>query len=167
MPIKTIEIGTVFGKLTVIEQLKPVDKASRCRCLCVCGNEITVKNANLKSGNTTGCRPCASRKVATKHGMSSIKEYRIWKHMKHRCLCKNADRFKYYGLIGVKIYQPWIESFQAFYEYVGKMPTAKHTLDRINPFGNYEPGNVRWATWKEQANNKRNNSKCAPKKVEQ
>lgn len=78
--------------------------------------------------------------------------------MKNRCLNKNYKEYKYWGGKGITIYQPWIDSFEDFLNYMGPKPSKKHSIDRFpNKNGNYEPGNCRWATGKEQQNNRTNN----------
>lgn len=90
-----------------------------------------------------------------KHGMWQSPEYSSWSGMKDRCSNPNNPRYKHYGGRGIKVYDEWKESFSAFYSYIGTKPTAEHSLDRIDVDGNYEPGNVRWATPQEQSYNKR------------
>lgn len=75
--------------------------------------------------------------------------------MLRRCYNPNADNYKWYGGRGVQVCDRWRKSFMAFYKDMGSKPTQKHTLDRIDPYGNYEPSNCRWATPKQQANNTR------------
>ena len=84
-------------------------------------------------------------------------EYIAWKCMKNRCLNKNYAGYRHYGGRGITIYDEWVHNFKAFYDYIGDKPEPKcdYSLDRINTNGNYEPGNVRWATWHEQASNRR------------
>ncbi len=93
-------------------------------------------------------------KISTLH-----EEYPIWAAIKDRCLNPNNQSYKYYGGRGIKIFIDWENSFESFFNYIGKRPSPKHSIDRIDVNGNYEPGNVRWATIKQQANNKRNSKK--------
>jgi len=85
------------------------------------------------------------------------KEYSAWHNIIDRCTNKNHKQFEHYGGSGIAICEEWRESFETFYNYIGPAPSPKHSIDRIDNSGNYEPGNVRWATWIEQARNKRNN----------
>jgi hypothetical protein len=81
--------------------------------------------------------------------------YRCWAMMKQRCLNPNYPDYFSYGGRGITIYPEWIDNYFAFYDYIGPRPSLNHTIDRIDVDGNYEPGNVRWATKSEQQRNKR------------
>lgn len=92
--------------------------------------------------------------------LKSLPEYGIWKQMRYRCSRPNHAKFKDYGGRGISVCAEWVADFGAFLAYVGHRPTEGHSLDRYpNNDGNYEPGNVRWATATEQANNRRQPSR--------
>jgi hypothetical protein len=99
-----------------------------------------------------------------KHGGIGTSEYLAWGSMKSRCLKENHPAYKHYVGRGITIHPAWLDDFQAFYEHVGPKPSPRHSLDRIDNSLGYFPGNVKWSTWKEQANNRRlppNGSACA------
>jgi hypothetical protein len=89
--------------------------------------------------------------------MNNERSYRTWYNMISRCKNKNNSSYKNYGGRGIKVCDRWLQSFENFYKDMGYPPTIKHTIDRINNDGNYEPSNCRWATHKIQQNNKSNN----------
>lgn len=150
--------GRRFGKLLIITI------AGKCRSgktlwlgECECGDRRTYRTGNLMAGQATKCRYCQN----TTHGHTKRKEivgtsrtYRTWDSMRSRCTRTNNIGYKYYGALGVTVCDRWLNSFDNFVLDMGERPEGK-TLDRINPFGNYEPGNCRWATPKEQQLNKR------------
>lgn len=92
------------------------------------------------------------------HGLTKSREYRIYCLMKGRCRNPNTPGYKNYGGRGIKVCDRWINSFENFLADIGNSPSNEYSLDRINNDGNYEPGNCRWATRKQQTNNKRGNS---------
>jgi len=90
-----------------------------------------------------------------KHKVLSPREYNTWINIKQRCYNKNDPAYKYYGGRGITLCKEWENSFEAFLNDVGRRPTSKHSIDRIDNSGNYEPSNCRWATHKEQGRNTR------------
>lgn len=90
-----------------------------------------------------------------RHGMTATKEHYCWLGLKQRCTNPKSRAFKYYGQRGIRVCKAWLKSFEAFLRDMGKAPTAKHSIDRINNDGNYTPANCRWATPKQQARNRR------------
>lgn len=147
-----------YGRFTIIGTALPDKNGNtKVRARCRCGNERNVLLFALRSGGSQSCG-CLQRERSTSHGQSGIPEYHIWAGMINRCENPNDTGFAYYGGRGIKICKRWRESFAAFIADVGLRPSPKYSIDRYpDNDGNYEPGNVRWATATEQNRNKQRN----------
>lgn len=163
--------GQQFGRLTVIRQDVPTPSGkTRWVCCCECQTEKSVQSSDLRSGKTRSCgclqreRSAIAGRANATHGMSRHSEpdptYVAWQGMKTRCLNQNTVDWPNYGGRGIIICPEWVDSFETFYACVGDRPGPDYSLDRIDTDGNYEPSNVRWATWKEQAASRRRLTHC-------
>lgn len=158
MPIELeIKQGEVFGRLSIIEELDRHNERRMFSCLCECGTICTAMLYKMRSGATKSCGCLKRSGMHVTHGLTRGEvppEYRIWTAIKSRCFNPQATAYIRYGGAGIVMVQAWRDNYEIFFAYVGSRPSSIHSIDRFpNNKGNYEPGNVRWATPIEQANN--------------
>lgn len=161
MPKLVNHAGKRFGRWTVLDYCNN----SLWRCCCDCGNEKNIKARYLTSGNSQSCGCLRNERVKaaswrmTIHGESRLggkgtKEYRTWQGVIRRCTSPKK-KYRNYSGRGIKICKHWRISFKNFLADVGRAPSTRHSIDRINVDGDYEPGNVCWSTPFDQVHNRR------------
>lgn len=154
--------GMRFGRLIVVCGAPNLrDGRTAWKCRCDCGNEKVVSGKELQNGSTKSCG-CLTREILiarnTKHGKRYTRLYRIWLMMKNRCSNSKDKFYKCYGGKGITVCDEWSKNFESFYNWAMSNGYASNlTLDRINTDLGYCPENCRWATAKQQANNKTTN----------
>lgn len=171
-------MGRRFGRLTVVapgpaQYTRDGHRRQAWLCKCDCGNETTVIGASLRSGHTASCgcfqRDCTSGRF-TKHGACAgrtvTRLYSVWRAMLARALDPRSGGYRYYGARGITICDEWANSFGAFEAwaysngYDENAPRGKCTIDRIDNYLGYCPGNCRWVDMAEQRRNQRPKSEA-------
>lgn len=152
--------GKRFNKLVAIS-FERDGKRTVWTCLCDCGATCLKESYSLRRSSRTascGCHmPALVSEANSTHKMTKSRVYRSWSAMKRRCYAPSDPAFFRYGGRGITVCAAWLSSFEQFFSDMGDPPTIKHSLDRIDVNGNYEPSNCRWATPKQQALNTRRN----------
>lgn len=162
-------VGHTFGRWLVL-RYSHSEKIKRITydywlCRCSCGTERPVAAPSLIAGKSRSCG-CLQKETAatllTTHGtfqsgQKKTSEYIAWQHMLGRCLNPTIPEYRNYGARGISICVRWRSSFKHFLDDMGLKPSPKHSLERINNNGNYEPANCKWDTRHNQQRNKRTN----------
>lgn len=165
---KLIEMsGQRYGRLTVLYRDGGRGEAVAWVCQCDCGNIVTRAGDKIRKGETRSCGCLVTDTLAARAGSNhplyrhghaardGTPEYHSWRSMRIRCSDPAHRYYRHYGGRGITVCERWANSFEAFLADMGCRPSPKHTLDRIDNDGDYEPGNCRWATQSTQVRNSR------------
>lgn len=154
--------GQRFGRLVALRKYEIPSKTTRWVCQCDCGNTTRSFKTALKNGVSQSCGCLRSElssaraktgNIRRSHGMTGSPEYGIWCTMRNRCEDPAVEKYSQYGGRGIKVCGRW-QKFENFIADMGERPSTKHSIERINNDGDYEPSNCRWATAQEQSYNK-------------
>lgn len=174
---RSIKAGERFARLTAVEFTgRSEGGAAIWRFRCDCGAEIERAAGPVKYGHCKSCGCFKRDRLRTNarrlsHGHTRVgkltPEWRTYNNMVQRCTNPKVTSYKYYGERGIRVCKRWsvgeggLSGFETFFADMGLKPSPKHSIDRIDVNGDYEPGNCRWATPVQQANNKRRSRKDA------
>lgn len=150
--------GNKIGRWAVIKEAERKGRVRYWFCICECGTERDVCQSTLRNGESTSCG-CLTIDRMTRHGLYKTKEFKVWSGMISRCEKPKNISYPLYGGRGIKVCDRWRRSFSFFINDMGMRPGKGYDLDRINPDGDYEPGNCRWATRSQNLQNRRYKSK--------
>jgi len=155
--IKRLE-GEKFGRLTVLSLAGIDDHGAIWSCVCSCGGIKEAASRHLRSGNTQscGCMQVEAGRATATHGMSNTPTYNSWVGMHDRCKREDHRSWKDYGGRGIYVCARW-EKFENFLIDMGIKPSPKHSIDRIDNNGIYDPKNCQWSLMVDQQRNKRSN----------
>lgn len=152
-------IGQKYGRLVILDYYAGTHTIQpKIRVQCECGTvKVTWLNAVTRGSSTScGCyRNEQSSKAATKHGGRHTPEYAVWCTMKARCSNPNNEKYMSYGGRGIEVCKRWADNFQNFIDDMGKRPSKRHSIERKDNNGNYEPSNCEWALPAQQMKNQR------------
>ena len=157
MPILSDLTGQRFGRLVVLHRAPNRKKRVFWTCRCDCGKKKRILAQSLRQKRTVSCgchRAEGARKRRKTHGATKTPEYATWRHILSRCNNPNTAYYDCYGGRGIAVCERWT-TFENFRSDMGPKPSEKHSIDRIDPDGDYSPDNCRWASPEVQQGNRR------------